>query len=151
MEFVNNDKPYLPEIGSQRSLLQENLERFRGDHQEMGGFAFFPRSFPPGNIAMPFHNRKGRGSAEGPEPLLLVIDKCLQGREIETGNPRPAMFHEIVHHGDQGGLGLSPCRGGDNKRVVSRPYRTAGIFLYLPEFRPVKPLGKHLLEGFVQG
>ena len=60
------------------------------------------------------------------------------------------MVQEIVHHRDQGGLGLSPGRRGDNKRIASRPYRTAGLFLYLPEFRPVKPLGKHLLEGFMQ-
>ena len=60
------------------------------------------------------------------------------------------MFQQIVHHGDQGGLGLTPGCGCNDERIASRTYRTAGLFLYLPEFRPVKPLGKHLLEGFMQ-
>ena len=60
------------------------------------------------------------------------------------------MFQEVVHYGDKGGLGLSPgCRGND-KCITSCTYRTAGLFLHLTEFCPVKPLGKDLLEGFVQ-
>jgi hypothetical protein len=60
------------------------------------------------------------------------------------------VFQDIVHHGNQGSLGLSPCRRGYDQRIASRTDRTTGLFLDIPEFRPVEPLGKHLLKGFVQ-
>ncbi len=69
--------PHLPEIGTEGFFLQENFERFGGDHQEMRGFAFLPRSLTPGNIPVPFHDREGCRGAECPEPLLLVVDECL--------------------------------------------------------------------------
>jgi ATP-dependent Lhr-like helicase len=60
-DILNHGRPgitclYISPLKALINDQEENLERFRGDHQEMGGLTFFPGAFTPGNVTVPFHH-----------------------------------------------------------------------------------------------
>ena len=151
MKFIDNDRADIPKIGGYCPLLQEDLKGLRRDHQEMRGLAFLPRTVPFRNIPMPLRHREGCGGAERSKPLLLVVDQRLEWREVEAGDPAPAVFENVIHHRYKSGFRLPAGSGRDHQHIIAGRDRGIGPLLHFPEIGPREPLGDHALERFVQG
>src|SRR5512135_2156928 len=92
MKLVDDDGPDLAEVRRKILFLEEDLEGFGGNHEEMGGFSILPVAVALCHVAMPFHHGQRCRYTESPEPVFLVIDQCFQGRNVETGYSRPPVF-----------------------------------------------------------
>jgi len=87
MELVNDEVAEVSEPERELPLHEEYFKGFRCDHQDMRRFIVLPCPVTLRNVSMPFHDLKSGWQAEAGEPVLLIVDQCLEGGKIEGSNP----------------------------------------------------------------
>jgi len=119
MQLVNDHHSDIAEEAMMVDLLrdQQHFEGLGGRQQAIRLLGDNPPAFALGRVTVP----ERRSPTDQPqvlvEPLLLVVQQCLDRADVEDRDARPCLFEHLRDHGEECRLGFSSRCGREDHQV----------------------------------